>query len=45
MRQDREAVVMLPADEFERLAGRAKLPRSLARFFAESPPSEGADRS
>jgi antitoxin Phd len=36
-RQDREAVVMLPAEEFERLTGRAKQPRSLARFFAESP--------
>src|SRR6266853_196253 len=36
-RQDREAVVMLPAEEFERLTGRAKQPRSLARFFANSP--------
>jgi antitoxin Phd len=36
-RQDREAVVMLPAEEFERLTGRAKQPRSLAKFFAESP--------
>jgi antitoxin Phd len=36
-RQDREAVVMLPAEEFERLTGRAKQPRSLTKFFAESP--------
>lgn len=36
-RQDREAVVMLPAEEFERLTGRAKQPRSLVKFFAESP--------
>jgi antitoxin Phd len=36
-RQDREAVVMLPAEEFERLTGRGKQPRSLAKFFAESP--------
>jgi antitoxin Phd len=36
-RQGREAVVMLPAEEFERLTGRAKQPRSLAKFFAESP--------
>jgi antitoxin Phd len=36
-RQDREAVVMLPAEEFERLTRRAKQPRSLAKFFAESP--------
>ena len=36
-RQDREAVVMLTAEEFERLTGRAKQPRSLAKFFAESP--------
>jgi len=28
---------MLPAEEFERLTGRAKQPRSLAKFFAESP--------
>ena len=36
-RQDREAVVMLPAEEFERLTGRANQPRSLVKFFAESP--------
>jgi hypothetical protein len=28
---------MLPAEEFERLTGRAKKPQSLAKFFAESP--------
>jgi antitoxin Phd len=36
-RQDRESVVMLPAEEFERLTGRAKQPQSLSRFFAQSP--------
>lgn len=36
-RQNREAVVMLPAEEFERLTRRARQPRSLAKFFAESP--------
>lgn len=36
-RQGREAVVILPAEEFERLAGRTRQPRSLVRFFAESP--------
>lgn len=28
---------MLPAEEFERLTGRAKQPRGLVQFFAESP--------
>jgi antitoxin Phd len=36
-RQGKEAVVMLPAEEFERITGRSKQPRSLARFFSESP--------
>jgi prevent-host-death family protein len=36
-RQGKEAVVILPAEEFERLAGRTRQPRSLVRFFAESP--------
>jgi antitoxin Phd len=36
-RQGKEAVVMLPAEDFERITGRAKQPRSLAQFFAESP--------
>jgi prevent-host-death family protein len=36
-RQGKEAVVMLPAEEYERLSARAKQPRSLVQFFAESP--------
>jgi hypothetical protein len=28
---------MLPAEQFERITGRARRPRSLAQFFAESP--------
>src|SRR5271169_4052055 len=36
-RQDKEAVVILPAEEFERLLARSKQPRSLVQFFAESP--------
>ena len=36
-RQGKEAVVILPAEEFERLRGRTKQPRSLVKFFAESP--------
>ena len=36
-RQGKEAVVVLPAEEFERLTGRARQPRSLVKFFAESP--------
>lgn len=36
-RQGKEAVVILPAEEFERLAERTRQPRSLVRFFAESP--------
>lgn len=36
-RQNKEAVVILPAEEFERLSGRARQPASLVRFFAESP--------
>lgn len=36
-RQGKEAVVVLPAEEFERITGREKQPRSLTRFFAESP--------
>ncbi len=36
-RQDKEAVVVLPAEEFERLQGRSRQPKSLVRFFAESP--------
>jgi antitoxin Phd len=36
-RQDKEAVVVLRAEEFERLQGRARQPESLVDFFAESP--------
>jgi antitoxin Phd len=36
-RQGKEAVVILPAEEFERLTRRTRQPRSLAKFFAESP--------
>ena len=36
-RQDKEAVVILTAEEFDRLSARSKQPRSLVRFFAESP--------
>jgi antitoxin Phd len=36
-RQGKEAVVIVPAEEFERLTGRTRQPRSLVDFFAESP--------
>ena len=36
-RQEKEAVVILPAEEFERLLSRARQPQSLVQFFAESP--------
>jgi prevent-host-death family protein len=36
-RQGKEQVVVLPAEQFERLTRRARQPRSLVRFFAESP--------
>jgi antitoxin Phd len=36
-RQGKEAVVMLPAEDFENLTARARQPRSLVQFFAESP--------
>src|SRR2546422_11760029 len=36
-RQGKEAVVILPAEEFERLTERTRQPRSLVTFFAESP--------
>lgn len=36
-RQGKEAVVVLPAEEFERLRGRSRQPSSLVQFFAESP--------
>ncbi|MGO9126194.1 MAG: type II toxin-antitoxin system Phd/YefM family antitoxin [Terriglobales bacterium] len=36
-RQGKEAVVILPAEEFERLTERTRQPKSLVKFFAESP--------
>jgi prevent-host-death family protein len=36
-RQGKEQVVVLPAEQFERLTARAGQPRSLVQFFAESP--------
>jgi prevent-host-death family protein len=39
-RQGKEAVVILPAEEFERLSKRAKQPTSLVEFFSESPLAE-----
>lgn len=36
-RQGKEAVVVLPAEEFERLSARARQPASLVEFFAASP--------
>ena len=36
-RQNKETVVILPAEDFERLAQRASQPESLVTFFAESP--------
>jgi antitoxin Phd len=41
-RQDKEAVVVLPAEEFERLQARSRQPRSLVEFFAESPLAKAA---
>ena len=36
-RHGKEEVVVLPAEQFEQLIGRAKQPRSLVDFFRESP--------
>jgi len=36
-RQDKEAVVVLPAEEFERLQARSRQPQNLVEFFARSP--------
>ncbi len=41
-RQDKEAVVVLPAEDFERLSGRSRQPKSLVQFFAQSPLAEVA---
>ncbi len=36
-RQGKEGVVILPVEEFDQLVDRAREPKSLVRFFAESP--------
>jgi prevent-host-death family protein len=36
-RQDKEAVVVIAAEEYERLQARSTQPRSLVQFFARSP--------
>lgn len=36
-RQGKDTVVVLTAEEFERLTARTRQPRDLIRFFAESP--------
>jgi len=36
-RQGKDAVVILPVEDFHRLVDRAREPKSLVRFFAESP--------
>ena len=36
-RQGKEAVVILPAEEFEQLTRRTRQPSSLVKFFSESP--------
>ena len=36
-RQGKEGVVMIPVEQFDQLAGRAKQPKSLVQFFRESP--------
>jgi len=36
-RQGKEAVVVLPAEQFERLTARAKQSGGLVKFFADSP--------
>ncbi len=39
-RGGKEAVVVLPAEDYERLTTRARQPRSLLKFFAQSPLAE-----
>jgi prevent-host-death family protein len=41
-KQGRDEVVIVGIEEFKRLTQRAKQPRSLAQFFAESPLAEAA---
>lgn len=36
-KQDKEAVVMLPAEDYDALTARAKQPKSFMQFLAESP--------
>jgi len=36
-RQGKEAVVILPAEDYENLTRRTRQPKSLVKFFAESP--------
>jgi len=36
-RQGKEAVVMMPLEQFEQLAGKSGQPKSLVQFFRESP--------
>jgi prevent-host-death family protein len=36
-RHGREAVVVIPAEDYERLCARVRRPKSLAVFFAKSP--------
>jgi antitoxin Phd len=36
-RQDKEAVVILRAEEFERMVARSRQPKTLSEFFARSP--------
>lgn len=36
-RQGKEAVVIIPAEEFDRLTARSQQPQALSEFFAESP--------
>jgi prevent-host-death family protein len=36
-RQGKEAVVMMPVEQFDRLAARSRQPKSLVQFFRESP--------
>ncbi|HTB15925.1 MAG TPA: type II toxin-antitoxin system Phd/YefM family antitoxin [Bryobacteraceae bacterium] len=36
-KQGKEAVVMIPVEQFEQLTGRARQPKSLVQFFRESP--------
>ena|SRR5215510_178647 len=36
-RQGKEAVVIIPAEEFDRLTARSQQPQALSEFFAQSP--------